>query len=120
MARCVSRGVQMLSKLASILARLPRLSGEELDQLAQAIAAEQKSRLEWRDDAPVWRVTLRLEEVTCGKKDCHCMNGGAKHGPYYYAYTHKDGKVKSRYIGKRLPEDIEARLRAWRDGVEWG
>lgn len=53
--------------------------------------------------------TYRLEEVRCGKKNCHCAEG-KPHGPYWYAYWTEDGKTRSQYIGKKLPprrqEDI--------------
>jgi hypothetical protein len=45
-------------------------------------------------------VTYRLEHVRCGKRTCtRCP-----HGPYWYAYWREDGRLKSRYIGKNLPE----------------
>lgn len=48
-------------------------------------------------------VTYRLEHVRCGKEGCtRCP-----HGPYWYAYWREGGKLRSRYIGKTLPEDAE-------------
>ena len=45
-------------------------------------------------------VTYRLEPVRCGKRGCtRCP-----HGPYWYAYWREDGRLRSRYIGKTLPE----------------
>lgn len=45
-------------------------------------------------------VTYRLEPVKCGKNGCtRCP-----HGPYWYAYWREEGKLRSRYIGKTLPE----------------
>lgn len=45
-------------------------------------------------------VTYRLEHVRCGKRGCtRCP-----HGPYWYAYWREAGRLKSRYIGKNLPE----------------
>lgn len=49
--------------------------------------------------------TYRLEEVRCGKKNCHCAEGKL-HGPYWYAYWTKDGRTKSQYVGKKLPRGI--------------
>jgi len=48
-------------------------------------------------------VTYRLEPVRCGKQ------GGktCPHGPYWYAYWREDGRLRSRYIGKHLPEGAE-------------
>lgn len=46
------------------------------------------------------RVSVRSQEVRCGKRGCtRCP-----HGPYWYAYWTEDGKRRSRYLG-RLPED---------------
>jgi hypothetical protein len=46
------------------------------------------------------KATYRLEPVKCGKAGCtRCP-----HGPYWYAYWREDGRLRSRYIGKSLPE----------------
>lgn len=46
------------------------------------------------------QVSYRLEPVNCGKPGCtRCP-----HGPYWYAYWREGGKVRSRYIGKHLPQ----------------
>jgi len=48
-------------------------------------------------------VTYRLEHVRCGKQGCtRCP-----HGPYWYAYWREEGRLRSRYIGKTLPEGAE-------------
>ncbi|MFN2524908.1 MAG: hypothetical protein ABR505_01375 [Actinomycetota bacterium] len=47
-------------------------------------------------------VTYRLEHVTCGKPGCK----RCPHGPYWYAYYREDGRLRSRYIGKVLAEDV--------------
>jgi len=44
-------------------------------------------------------VTLRLEYVRCGKASCHCAQDEG-HGPYWYAYSRKAGRLISEYIGK--------------------
>ena len=45
----------------------------------------------------------QLERVRCGKVGCKCAGeNGELHGPYWYAYWRDDGKLKSRYVGKRL------------------
>jgi uncharacterized protein DUF6788 len=46
--------------------------------------------------------TYRLEEVRCGKKNCHCAEGRL-HGPHWYAYWTEGGRTKSQYVGKKLP-----------------
>jgi hypothetical protein len=53
--------------------------------------------------------TYRLEKVKCGKENCRCARGEL-HGPYWYAYRTVDGKTKSKYIGKKLPEQVRKEL----------
>lgn len=44
----------------------------------------------------------QLERVRCGKVGCKCAGeAGELHGPYWYAYWRDQGKLKSRYVGKR-------------------
>jgi hypothetical protein len=50
--------------------------------------------------------TYRLEGIRCGKEKCKCSRG-EPHGPYWYSYTRIEGKVKSQYIGKKPPHEIE-------------
>ncbi len=48
----------------------------------------------------------QLEQIRCGKPGCKCAGeNGELHGPYWYAYWRESGKLKSRYIGKKL--DLE-------------
>src|SRR6266498_3106048 len=55
-----------------------------------------------RDPAP-GRRSYRQQLVRCGKKGCtRCP-----HGPYWYAYWREEGRLRSRYIGKQLPEGAE-------------
>lgn len=54
--------------------------------------------------------TYRLESIRCGKEKCKCSRGKL-HGPYWYSYTRVKDKVKSQYIGKRLPKDVERELK---------
>jgi hypothetical protein len=49
--------------------------------------------------------TYRLEEVRCGKKNCHCAEG-KPHGPYWYAYWTEGGRTRSQYVGKKLPRGV--------------
>jgi hypothetical protein len=47
------------------------------------------------------KVSYRLEGVKCGKPGCtRCP-----HGPYWYAYWREGGRVRSRYIGRRHPDE---------------
>ncbi len=50
------------------------------------------------------RITYRLEEVRCGKPNC----SSCPHGPYWYAYFREGGRLRSRYIGRSLPDGVEA------------
>ena len=50
------------------------------------------------------KVSYRLEHVKCGKEGCtRCP-----HGPYWYAYWRDEGRLRSRYIGRHLPDDVQA------------
>ena len=46
------------------------------------------------------KITYRLEPVRCGKTGC----ARCPHGPYWYAYWREGGRMRSRYIGKSLPQ----------------
>jgi len=50
--------------------------------------------------------TYRLEGVRCGKENCKCARG-RPHGPYWYSYSRVNGKVRSQYVGKQLPREVE-------------
>lgn len=46
-------------------------------------------------------MTLQLEMVSCG--DCaKCLAGGKVHGPYWYRYFRRNGKMVSEYVGKEI------------------
>lgn len=88
-------------------------SQPELGELAEAIEAELTRRAlaergHQDDDAEVIEVRAapagcyRLEKVRCGKPNCRCA-GGKLHGPYWYLYRRKGGRLASKYVGKRLP-----------------
>jgi hypothetical protein len=47
--------------------------------------------------------TYRLELVNCGKPNCTRCAEGPAHGPYWYRYYRRGGKVVSKYVGKTLP-----------------
>jgi hypothetical protein len=47
-------------------------------------------------------IVFQKEWVRCGKHGCRCAEGKL-HGPYWYSYQREGGKVKSRYVGKKLP-----------------
>lgn len=44
-------------------------------------------------------MSLQLEMISCG--DCpKCLAGGKVHGPYWYRYYRRNGKMISEYVGK--------------------
>ena len=48
-----------------------------------------------------------LQKVKCGKPSCRCAKpGGELHGPYWYLFTKKDGKTKSKYVGKNRATEV--------------
>lgn len=55
--------------------------------------------------------TYRLESIRCGRENCKCARGKL-HGPYWYSYTRIEDKVTSQYIGKKMPKDIEKKLKS--------
>lgn len=67
-----------------------------------------RARLERRGvptgEATDAKVTLRKQEVRCGKASCTTC----PHGPYWYAYWTEEGRRRSRYIGKLddVPEEF--------------
>ncbi len=46
------------------------------------------------------KITYRQESVRCGKSGCT----KCPHGPYWYAYWREGGRVRSRYMGREMPE----------------
>jgi hypothetical protein len=54
--------------------------------------------------------TYRLESIRCGKEKCKCSHGKL-HGPYWYSYTRVKDRVISQYIGKKLPKEVEKKMK---------
>jgi hypothetical protein len=82
-----------------------RIEGElARRELAEREPAENRQVVEER---PASAGTLRLEMVKCGKEHCRKCREGPAHGPYWYLYFRRNGKLTSRYIGKRIPEALE-------------
>jgi hypothetical protein len=91
----------------------------ELEDLRNRIEAELTNReLAEQDPAKGRRVveerpasagTLRLEMVKCGKERCKKCERGEGHGPYWYLYFRRNGKLTSRYIGKMIPDELKVR-----------
>ncbi len=45
-------------------------------------------------------MTLQLEMISCG--DCKRCQVGKVHGPYWYRYYRRNGKMVSEYVGKQI------------------
>jgi hypothetical protein len=65
-------------------------------------------------------ITYQWQRRRCGRATCRVCSQGAGHGPYWYAYWRgSDGKLRSGYVGKALPEGAvlsprqRDRLEAW-------
>jgi hypothetical protein len=58
------------------------------------------------EERPASTGTLRLEMVKCGKDRCKKCERGEGHGPYWYLYFRHNRKLKSRYIGKTIPDNL--------------
>jgi hypothetical protein len=75
-------------------------------ELADREPSESRQLVEER---PANAGTLRLEHIKCGKKRCRKCSEGEGHGPYWYLYYRRNGKLTSRYIGKMIPDELRAR-----------
>jgi hypothetical protein len=92
-----------LRKLDAWIHELIR-AAEESAETGQARSGKQVV-----EERTVGGETYRLEGVRCGKEKCKCARGKL-HGPYWYGYTRVKDKVKSRYVGKQLPPEVEGAL----------
>ncbi|MFL5665007.1 MAG: DUF6788 family protein [Ktedonobacteraceae bacterium] len=54
------------------------------------------------------RIAYRQQFTRCGKQRCRKCKEGEGHGPYWYAYWSENGRTKTKYIGVRLPPDLES------------
>lgn len=89
--------------------QLRNAKNEELEELAVRIARELEERPAQKEKKPGREVverrrssrgTLQRELVRCGKEGCKKCADGSAHGPYWYHYFYKDGRLVSRYVGK--------------------
>src|SRR5947209_12576973 len=53
-------------------------------------------------------IAYRQQFTRCGKQRCRKCKEGEGHGPYWYAYWSENGRTKTKYIGVRLPPDLES------------
>jgi hypothetical protein len=65
----------------------------------------------------VGKGTYQLEKIRCGKPKCKC-NQGALHGGYWYFYWREGGKLRSRYIGKKKPAELNDAIAQTTTGIE--
>ena len=50
-----------------------------------------------------YHITYQQQYQKCGKPSCKTCRESKGHGPYWYAYWHESGKLRSTYVGKTLP-----------------
>jgi hypothetical protein len=109
-----------MAGLTQIKQTVRKLSPRELrrldEWLRELVAESQEDENERRrsgrqivEERTLENKTYRLEGVRCGKEKCKCTRGKL-HGPYWYSYARVKGKVKSQYVGKKLPRAVEKEL----------
>jgi hypothetical protein len=85
-----------------LLGRIRRLDQHDLRRLlifARGLLVARHGE-ETPGPEPRGKVTFRQDMVRCGREGCtQCP-----HGPYWYAYWREGGRLRSRYLGKRLPD----------------
>lgn len=108
-----------LTRIKQVVRRLSLVQLRRLDEwlheiILKAEEAAQAERIRPRrqvfEERTVENSTYRLEGVRCGKDKCKCARGKL-HGPYWYSYTRVGQKVKSQYIGKKSPQEVERAAR---------
>lgn len=75
---------------------------KEIEEESQPPAIAPTTGREVIETAQAGRITYQSERVKCGKANCRCADGEKLHGPYWYGYKKKNGRLKSWYIGKKL------------------
>ncbi len=61
------------------------------------------------------KATYRQQYTRCGKERCRKCKEGTGHGPYWYAYWSENGRTISKYIGIRLPANVEIERKATKE-----
>jgi len=94
-------------KLASLRERRARIDAD-IEQLEVQLDAQERAEKRGAEVLEVepakGGVSYVLQKVRCGKPTCRCARpGGELHGPYWYLYWKKDGKTRSKYVGKERP-----------------
>lgn len=62
------------------------------------------TRMAKKDIPSGHHITYQRQYRTCGKPSCGTCQKSDGHGPYWYAYWRENGKLKSTYVGKTLPD----------------
>ena len=88
------------------LARLRERIDAELTRRELA-EREQPEGRQVVEERPASAGTLRLERVKCGKERCKKCREGEGHGPYWYLYYRRNGKLASKYVGKMIPDELQ-------------
>lgn len=111
-----NKGV-VLQKALHLLDELPesprlnqaiKLLLDELDEEeGQEVLGVAKGQVEEIRPAARGQGSYVLQRVKCGDPSCHCMKKPEDyHGPYWYLFTKKNGKTRSKYVGKSLPAEV--------------
>ena len=53
--------------------------------------------------------------IRCGRPNCHCANGGTRHGPYHYRVWREAGRVRKVYIPVADVERVRAQCDLYHD-----
>lgn len=88
---------KLKKRIDKLLERHTKLIEKVEAQKRRSAAKEQVEQLTSINNSkniPI-NTTIRQEYVKCGNKNCF-----VKHGPYYYAYWKKNGRLHKKYIGK--------------------
>jgi hypothetical protein len=73
-------------------------------QRRHSLMARELAKIGW-----VWPGTVQRRMLTCGKPQCIChRDAEARHGPYFYWTSKKNGKTVSRKLTQREAEILEA------------
>lgn len=59
----------------------------------------------------VGSIRYQFEQVRCGKAACRRCNDGPGHGPYWYVYERREGRLVRSYHGRAVPKPVEQQRR---------
>ena len=94
---------ELQRELESVIQELEQQTGLLMPPPKKGREVLQVQRIDGSGETSKAARLYQLELIRCGKLGCKCAGeNGELHGPYWYAYWREDGKLKSRYIGKRL------------------